>query len=100
MQPYATWKYVVLIVVTVLGAVYAAPNLYGEDPAVQIATQSGEALPTDFGEEVTKTLSTAGVQAKRSTLSNQQWLISFNDETAQRTAADALLPGRVSGGGP
>ena len=90
MQPYATWKYVVLIVVMILGALYAAPNLYGEDPAVQIATQSGDALANDFGDEVSKTLAAANVQAKRSALANNQWLISFADETSQRTAADAL----------
>ncbi len=90
MQPYATWKYVVLIVVMILGGLYAAPNLYGEDPAVQIATQSGDPLPNDFGNEVSKTLVAASVQAKRSDLANQQWLISFNDESSQRTAADAL----------
>jgi len=90
MQPYATWKYVVLIVVMILGALYAAPNLYGEDPAVQIATQSGDPLANDFGDVVSKSLVTANVQAKRSDLANQQWLISFNDEAAQRTAADAL----------
>lgn len=90
MQPYATWKYVVLIVVMILGALYAAPNLYGEDPAVQIATQSGDALANDFGDEVSKTLTAANVTAKRSGLANNQWLISFNDETSQRNAADAL----------
>lgn len=90
MQPYATWKYVVLIVVMILGALYAAPNLYGEDPAVQIATQSGDPLANDFGDVVSKTLTAANVQPKRNGLTNQQWLISFNDESAQRTAADAL----------
>lgn len=97
MQPYATWKYVVLILVMILGALYAAPNLYGEDPAVQIAMQSGDALANDFGEEVTKTLSTAGITPKRSELKNQQWLISFNDEGSQRTAADALKRGLGNG---
>ncbi len=90
MQPYATWKYVLLIVVMVLGALYAAPNLYGEDPAVQIATQSGDALANDFGDVVGKTITEAGVTPKLSVLKNQQWLVSFNDEAAQRTAADAL----------
>ena len=34
---YAPWKYALLILVVSLGLVYAAPNLYGEDPAVQIS---------------------------------------------------------------
>jgi len=90
MQPYATWKYVLLIIVMVLGGLYAAPNLYGEDPAVQIATQSGDALANDFGDVVGKTITEAGVKAKLSVLKNQQWLVSFEDEGAQRLAADAL----------
>ncbi|PTU32383.1 protein translocase subunit SecD [Stenotrophobium rhamnosiphilum] len=90
MQPYATWKYVLLIVVMVLGGLYAAPNLYGEDPAVQIATQSGDALANDFGDVVGKTITEAGAKAKLSVLKNQQWLVSFEDEAAQRLAADAL----------
>ena len=34
---YPAWKYLLLIVVVTLGLVYAAPNLYGEDPAVQVS---------------------------------------------------------------
>ena len=34
---YALWKYIVLCSVVLLGLVYATPNLYGEDPAVQIS---------------------------------------------------------------
>lgn len=90
MQPYASWKYVVLFVVTILGGLYAAPNLFGEDPAIQIATQSGDALANDFGDVVNKTITATGVKTKSSALTNQQWLVSFNDEASQRTAADAL----------
>lgn len=34
---YSTWKYLLLIIIIGFGAIYAAPNLYGEDPAVQIS---------------------------------------------------------------
>ncbi|TVS73342.1 hypothetical protein FP514_24910 [Escherichia coli] len=30
---YPLWKYVMLIVVIVIGLLYALPNLFGEDPA-------------------------------------------------------------------
>ena len=33
---YAPWRYILLILIITIGAVYATPNLYGEDPAVQI----------------------------------------------------------------
>ncbi|MGP1930485.1 MAG: hypothetical protein ACTS82_02980, partial [Arsenophonus sp. ET-DL12-MAG3] len=30
------WKYLMLIVVLFIGLLYSLPNLYGEDPAIQI----------------------------------------------------------------
>ncbi len=33
---YAPWRYILLILIIVVGVIYATPNLYGEDPAVQI----------------------------------------------------------------
>ncbi|TXH05302.1 MAG: protein translocase subunit SecD [Nevskiaceae bacterium] len=90
MQPYATWKYVVLILVMLLGAVYAAPNLYGEDPAVQITRVSGDPLPADFGELVGKTLTAEGITPALSELESQQWIVRLGDETAQLKTADAL----------
>jgi hypothetical protein len=40
MKPYATWKYAVLIASVLFGLLYAAPTLYGADPAVQISQGS------------------------------------------------------------
>ncbi len=37
MNRYPAWKYLMLIAVMALGIIYAAPNLYGDDPAVQIS---------------------------------------------------------------
>ena len=34
------WQYALIAVLLVLGAVYAAPNLFQPDPAVQIRSQS------------------------------------------------------------
>ncbi|MDK1145320.1 hypothetical protein QMS75_22570, partial [Cronobacter sakazakii] len=33
---YPLWKYLMLVAVLIVGLLYALPNLYGEDPAVQI----------------------------------------------------------------
>ncbi|MEM1411054.1 MAG: hypothetical protein AAGH19_01745, partial [Pseudomonadota bacterium] len=33
MNQYPTWKYVLILVIVLTGALYALPNLYGEDPA-------------------------------------------------------------------
>ena len=36
MNRYPLWKYLLIISIMVVGAIYAVPNLYGEDPALQI----------------------------------------------------------------
>ncbi len=37
---YPLWKYLLILFVVVMGVIYAAPNLYAPDPAVQISGQS------------------------------------------------------------
>ena len=39
---YPLWKYIILLAITVLGFLYSAPNLFGEDPSVQISPNSTE----------------------------------------------------------
>ncbi|TBL36613.1 hypothetical protein EYY80_36480, partial [Klebsiella oxytoca] len=40
---YPLWKYLMLIFAILIGLLYALPNLYGEDPAVQITGARGNA---------------------------------------------------------
>ncbi|MDT8895431.1 protein translocase subunit SecD [Halomonas sp. I1] len=39
---YPLWKYLLILLVLVVGLIYALPNLFPEDPAVQISSDSGE----------------------------------------------------------
>ncbi|HWQ95462.1 MAG TPA: hypothetical protein VN418_08225, partial [Gammaproteobacteria bacterium] len=34
---YPLWKYLLVLVLVVAGALYSVPNLYGEDPALQVS---------------------------------------------------------------
>lgn len=90
MRPYATWKYVLLIAVLLLSSVYAAPNLFGEEPAVQISLDSGEPLSADFGERAAAALTAAGLTARESGLEEGQWVLRFDSEDTQLKASDAL----------
>jgi len=45
LNKYPLWKYLLILVVCVMGAVYALPNLYPPDPAIQITpAKSGDAV--------------------------------------------------------
>ncbi|RLA01646.1 MAG: hypothetical protein DRQ47_07820, partial [Gammaproteobacteria bacterium] len=39
MNKYSLWKYLLIIVILAVGVIYALPNLYGEDPSIQISPQ-------------------------------------------------------------
>jgi len=42
LNQYPLWKYLLLAGILIVGALYALPNVYGSDPALQITTRSGE----------------------------------------------------------
>jgi preprotein translocase subunit SecD len=97
MQPYPLWKYITLILVTLIGALYALPNLYGEDPAVQISTQSGEPLPADFGAQVDKVLLAESLKAESSRVESLHWVLRLDGEETQLKTAEALKRGLPRG---
>lgn len=41
MNQYPLWRYLLVLVLVVIGVIYAAPNLYGTDPAIQIQPKNG-----------------------------------------------------------
>lgn len=43
MNRFPLWKYLLLIVVVLFGGIYALPNLYAPDPAIQVISNSQEA---------------------------------------------------------
>lgn len=90
MTRYPVWKTVLLIVVTLIGTIYALPNIYGDVPAVQIATVSGRPLRPTFGARVHSVLAADHIEYRSSHLENHQWLIRFLRENEQLKAASAL----------
>jgi preprotein translocase subunit SecD len=90
MKPYARWKYVALVLAALFGALYALPNVFGDQPSVQVSARSGDPLPAAFADEVAKALAAGKVTASASGLEKQQWVVRLEDESAQLKAAEAL----------
>ena len=38
MNRYPVWKYTIIVIVLLLGLIYALPNFFGEAPAVQVSS--------------------------------------------------------------
>jgi len=90
MHPYPLWKTLTLAIVTVLGVLYALPNLYGQAPAVQITMRSGDALPADFAVQTEAALTAASLSAETAHPEGMQWVMRFAAPETQLKAADAL----------
>ncbi len=91
MKPYAAWKYAVILVVIAVGFLYALPNLYGEDPAVQISPSRNAEVDQRLMARVEAVLRGEGLAFKSLELTEQPaLLIRFADPEAQLEAKDLL----------
>ncbi len=62
MNRYPLWKYILIVVAILLGALYTAPNYYGESPAVQVTSgKSTVKMSSDMGAKVEQVLKGAGI---------------------------------------
>ncbi len=86
---YPLWKYILLIAVLVAGGIYAAPNLYGEDPSVLVSLRNSQ-IDAEAQQKVSDALQQAEVKVKASELKDGQLLIRLMSEDAQLTAVDLI----------
>ncbi len=90
------WKNLLIIAVISLCFVYAMPNLFGEDPAVQIATsQRGLQIDTEILVKVETALMEQQIKIKRATLRQQtgkstDLLIRFENDSDQLKAKSII----------
>ncbi|MCW8111559.1 protein translocase subunit SecD [Yersinia intermedia] len=88
---YPLWKYLMLIVVIFIGLLYALPNLYGEDPAVQITGARGIAASETTLVQVRDVLEKDNIASKSIALENGAILARFKDPDVQLRAREALM---------
>ena len=84
------WKYLVLIFIIGICALYATPNLYGEDHAVQISAGRNATVDDALLNQVTETLATQGIASKSIVLDNQQILVRLTNADSQLIARETL----------
>jgi preprotein translocase subunit SecD len=89
MNQYPLWKYLLVLLVCAVGLVYALPNLYGEDPAIQISSvrTKVDARTLARAEQV---LHKVGLTPTASQLDEQGAKIRFSDIDDQLRARDVV----------
>ncbi|MDD2048945.1 protein translocase subunit SecD [Pseudomonas putida] len=72
LNKYPLWKYVLILVVLAIGFIYSAPNLYPDDPAVQVSGASTALQVTQADlDRASKALVEAGIQVKAASLGDK-----------------------------
>ncbi len=87
---FPVWKNFLIIIVFIVGILYALPNLYGNDPAVQLSSTTSTALTAAKVDEIQSILQQAGLSAKKIDFDEGRILIRFDDTEKQLQAADLL----------
>ena len=87
---YPLWKNLMVIFLVAIGVLYALPNLYGEDPAVQISGTRGQEANSGVLSEVQTVLKDNNLATKSIVLENGSILVRFNNTDAQLLAKDKI----------
>ncbi|MBL0944939.1 MAG: protein translocase subunit SecD [Hydrogenophaga sp.] len=91
MNRYPLWKYAIIVIALLIGAIYALPNLFGEAPAVQVS--AGKATVRVDASTVTRVeqaLSSAAIKPSALTLEGTSVRARFEDTDTQLKARDAI----------
>ena len=89
---YPLWKNLLLIVIAVIGLVYAIPNLFSEDPVLQISSQAS-VKPQDVEQHAKQLLADANITYRAMTLSDEGLEIRFASTDTQLLARDVIKLG-------
>ncbi len=91
MNRYPLWKYLIIGVTLVVGLLYAAPNLFGEAPAVQVsAGRTSVRVDATTTTRVEQALAAQGLQATLVALDGNSVKARFENTDDQLKARDAL----------
>jgi preprotein translocase subunit SecD len=90
MLEYARWKYILIVVVLLLSTLFALPNVFGDDPAIQIARADHTNLKADDAAAIVSYLKDQKVSVDKGYVEDGKVMLRFADTTEQFKARDAL----------
>ena len=84
------WKNLMVIIITLIGGLYALPNLYGEDPSVQISGTRGQEATTETLAQVNNALASLNISPKATQLENGSILVRLEKDDQQLPAKEKI----------
>jgi preprotein translocase subunit SecD len=90
MLEYARWKYVVALLVLVFSVLYALPNIFPQDPSVQVSATRGAKVDAALQQQVSAALQKAGLKSKSIAIEGDNLIVRLADNETQAKASDEL----------
>ena len=91
MNQYPLWKYILIIVLIIWGVLYALPNFFGEDPAIQVTTQNSTVFPANIEQTLSSGLKKQNLPyLSIKPQSSHSLLIRFPDTETQLKAQEVV----------
>jgi preprotein translocase subunit SecD len=87
---YARWKYITLAIVLLLALLFAAPNFFGEDPALQVARKDHTDLSADNSKDIESFLTGKHLAFQKSYIDSGRLMVRFANVPDQLAARDAV----------
>ncbi|MGR8941526.1 MAG: protein translocase subunit SecD [Gammaproteobacteria bacterium] len=84
------WKNILILAVFLVSTIYALPNLYGDDPSVQVSPMHSAKLDQDQANKIEAAIKTAGVEIKAFEYKNDRVLARFKNTDDQIRVSDLL----------
>jgi len=90
MNQYPLWKYLLIVVATLIGTIYALPNLYGEKPVVQVTAVRGSAIDEATKNSIKDVLKASAIIVSGMEQAPQGLVIQFHN-TDDQLRAQAII---------
>lgn len=87
---YPLWKNLLLLFIFVIGLIYATPNLFGNDPSIQISASNETAFSSNTLPQVKQILQKAKLNYLTAVQENENLLVRFSDTDTQLKAREEL----------
>ena len=84
------WKYLIIVMVTAAGLFYALPNIFGNDPGLQVRGARGLAMESSVLQRVEAALKTEGIPYKSVLQDKTGIKIRFRDDETQLRAKEVV----------
>lgn len=95
MNQYPLWKNVMIVVVILVGALYALPNIYDQDPSIEISASRGKQVDQALFDQIKTQLDSKKVEYKKVQLLEKKIRIRFVTPELQlkgQAALEVVLP--------